>query len=306
MARIRSIHPGLFTDEAFMELSMAARVLLPGLWVEAWDDGVIEWRTKRIKARLFPCDNIDVDALLAELVSQDMIRKFEAGGMKYAAIKNFRKWQRPEKPNSSNVLPKDLEDYVQLHYRAVDKLPKQNADPAVSRQQIDNKSPTGIPPLDDNSTTGSGNVRQKGGREEGRMEEESSLRSLSPREALAASDKPTQGESDEKIHQISEVRAFAQFWEAYPAPARSAPDYARKAYRRELKRGATRSGGMTRATSRSRNAGLRAVHGGWLLLIPHRLQRRRARRETTRSRDGRRRTIWPWVNGRALRPAANG
>jgi hypothetical protein len=295
MARIRSIHPGLFTDEAFMELSMAARVLLPGLWVEAWDDGVIEWRTKRIKARLFPCDNIDVDALLAELVSQDMIRKFEAGGMKYAAIKNFRKWQRPEKPNSSNVLPKDLEDYVQLHYRAVDKLPKQNADPAVSRQQIDNKSPTGIPPLDDNSTTGSGNVRQKGGREEGRMEEESSLRSLSPREALAASDKPTQGESDEKIHQISEVRAFAQFWEAYPAPARSAPDYARKAYRRALKRGATPE--LILAALRREK---------WRDDPRYIPKPERWLEETTRSRDGRRRTIWPWVNGRALRPAANG
>lgn len=33
MARIRSVHPGLYTDEAFMTLSMAARVLIVGLWL---------------------------------------------------------------------------------------------------------------------------------------------------------------------------------------------------------------------------------------------------------------------------------
>lgn len=49
MARIRSIHPGLFTDEAFASLSMAARVLLLGLGTLtdsrvrfAWDEDGIE------------------------------------------------------------------------------------------------------------------------------------------------------------------------------------------------------------------------------------------------------------------------
>jgi hypothetical protein len=32
MPRIRSVHPGLFTDEAFVTVSMAARVLLIGVW----------------------------------------------------------------------------------------------------------------------------------------------------------------------------------------------------------------------------------------------------------------------------------
>ena len=33
MARIRSIHPGIWTDEAFVELSALARLLYIGLWV---------------------------------------------------------------------------------------------------------------------------------------------------------------------------------------------------------------------------------------------------------------------------------
>ena len=51
MSRIRSIHPGLFTDEAFMEASIPARMLIMGLWCEAWDDGVFEIKPLTIKAR---------------------------------------------------------------------------------------------------------------------------------------------------------------------------------------------------------------------------------------------------------------
>ncbi len=47
MARIRSIHPGLFTDEAFMALSLLARVVLPGLWTECDDQGVFPGRRRR-------------------------------------------------------------------------------------------------------------------------------------------------------------------------------------------------------------------------------------------------------------------
>ena len=118
MARIRSIHPGLYTDEGFMELSMTCRVLLPALWIHAWDDGVFEWRPKRLKAQIFPADNIDVEPLLTELQNLDFVRCFEINGQKYGAIKNFRKFQSPQRPNSSNLLPADLRDYVQVSYKS--------------------------------------------------------------------------------------------------------------------------------------------------------------------------------------------
>lgn len=111
MARIRSIHPGLFTDEAFMSASAHARLLIIGIWTEAWDDGVFEWKPLTLKAKLFPVDAVDVPALLEELVSLDFIRAFEAG-KKYGAIRNFQKYQKPKKPNSSEVLPASLSSYV--------------------------------------------------------------------------------------------------------------------------------------------------------------------------------------------------
>lgn len=39
MSRIRSIHPGLWTDEAFVSLSPMARLFLMGLWNECDDMG---------------------------------------------------------------------------------------------------------------------------------------------------------------------------------------------------------------------------------------------------------------------------
>jgi hypothetical protein len=112
MSRIRSIHPGIWTDEAFMEASPVARLLLFGLWNEAWDDGVFEWKPLTIKARIFPVDVLDVAALLGELERLSFVCRFKANGKEYGAIRNFQKYQRPKKPNSSGVLPNSLCSWV--------------------------------------------------------------------------------------------------------------------------------------------------------------------------------------------------
>ena len=220
MARIRSIHPRIFTDERYAALSMAARVLLPGIWCEAWDDGVIEWRPVRLKMRIFPIDPVDVEALLVELVREKFITMFEADGKEYAAIRNFRKWQRPKKPSHSGVLPLELYDYVGM--------PKEDAVPApVEDVKVPALFATASAPVDNQFGTGGVNPIQKGGREEGRKVLEGSLRSPSPRD-----DAPEGG-------------GFEKFWDDYPASARSAPDYARRAYAKALGAGATPDGVLT-------------------------------------------------------------
>lgn len=114
MARIRSVHPGLFTDEAFVRLSMAARVLLIGVWTEADDNGIFELNTLKLKMRLFPADAVDVPALLAELNFANLICEFETGGKLYGAIRNFRKFQRPKSPKAVHPIPQMLLQYVGL------------------------------------------------------------------------------------------------------------------------------------------------------------------------------------------------
>lgn len=129
MSRIRSIHPGLFTDEAFMTASPLARLLVVGLWTEAWDDGVFEWKPMTLKARLFAADAVQPVELLTELEGLGFLCRFSVAGKQYGAIRNFRKWQKPKFPNSSNVLPEELREYVGLTSEITEELPKPSGNP---------------------------------------------------------------------------------------------------------------------------------------------------------------------------------
>ena len=99
MSRIRSIHPGFFTDEDLVSVSMAARLLFLGLGVEADDKGIFEWKPLTIKMRVFPGDSIDVAPLLDELAAAGAVRQYEIDGRKFGAIRNFRRFQKPKTPN---------------------------------------------------------------------------------------------------------------------------------------------------------------------------------------------------------------
>jgi hypothetical protein len=112
MARIRSVHPGFFTDEAYVEFQHVTRLLLIGLWTECDDQGIFEWKPARLKMRLFPADALDLSPMLAELEAGNAIRRFEVDGAVYGAVRNFRKYQRPKSPNAVHPLPRDLERYV--------------------------------------------------------------------------------------------------------------------------------------------------------------------------------------------------
>ncbi len=113
MARIRSVHPGLFIDDAFLELSMAARVVLIGIWVQCDDHGVFEWRPRSLKAAILPGDDgIDMPDLLAELEQAECVRQFDDSGKTYGAVRNFCKWQRPKKATYRYPVPHQLRTYV--------------------------------------------------------------------------------------------------------------------------------------------------------------------------------------------------
>jgi hypothetical protein len=136
MSRIRSIHPGIWTDEEFMGLSAYARLLLIGLWTEAWDDGVFEWKPLTLKARIFPVDPVDVAALLAELLDAGVIARIESGQKQPGVIKNFQKYQRPKKPNSSGLMRDEWLDYVGA--KAVPEASDED-----SSEPVPNQFPTG-------------------------------------------------------------------------------------------------------------------------------------------------------------------
>lgn len=97
MGRIRSVHPGLFTDERFAALSAGAQILLIGLWTEADDNGVFEWKPMTLKMRLLPLASVDIGALLEELRQADCIRKVEMEGDVFGLARDFGKHQKPRR-----------------------------------------------------------------------------------------------------------------------------------------------------------------------------------------------------------------
>jgi hypothetical protein len=175
MGRIRSIHPGLWTDEAFVSVSMTARLLAIGIWNECDDQGAFEWKPLQLKMRLLPADNADVAALLEELRSAGLIQPYTVGDRRYGAVRNFGKFQRPKKPNSVHPMPAEMKTYARSERQ--DSEPGDDEAPSVA-----NQSPTSSEPVPNQFPT-SGEIPPQmedgGGRREEGKEEERALRALS-------------------------------------------------------------------------------------------------------------------------------
>lgn len=138
MARIRSIHPGLATDEAFMAMSPYAMASWPLLWMECDDHGVFEWKPLVLKARILPAAQCNFGDILAEWQQLGCVVSFEQDGRQYGAVKNFCKFQRPKKPAFKHPLPNRLRTFVHLTELSSKPVPDQlPTEPEKSQQMED-------------------------------------------------------------------------------------------------------------------------------------------------------------------------
>lgn len=103
--RSRNIKPGFFENEQLAELPFEARILFIGLWCYADRKGRFEWRPKRIKALIFPYDEIDVECHLMSLHVMTLILQYKSGSDLYGFIPNFEKHQKPHPHEAKSVLP---------------------------------------------------------------------------------------------------------------------------------------------------------------------------------------------------------
>lgn len=97
MARIRTLKPDFWTDEALSDCSPTARLLFIGTWSYADDYGNLERSSKQLKAQIFPYDGLKIEPLLEELIKAGVLIEYEADGKKYLHIKGFDKHQKVEK-----------------------------------------------------------------------------------------------------------------------------------------------------------------------------------------------------------------
>lgn len=123
MARIRSVHPGLFTDEAFVELSDGAQILFVGLLTEADDEGVFDWKPTTLRMRLRQNKDGSIEPLLSELEAHNFIRRWEVDGRQVGALRNFRRFQRPKFPKGAHTINDDIRIYVGLSASITEKPP---------------------------------------------------------------------------------------------------------------------------------------------------------------------------------------
>ena len=103
--RSRYIKPGFFTSEQLSECSPFARILFEGLWCYADRRGRLEDRPKKIKVAILPYDNVEIEELLGELVSNELIVRYEAEGKRYIWVPNFLLHQRPHYNEEDSVIP---------------------------------------------------------------------------------------------------------------------------------------------------------------------------------------------------------
>ncbi len=93
MPKIRGVKPELWTDENFVELSPYARLLWIGLWNHACDNGHIQDKSKQIKMRVLPTDDVNCADLLREIEGQGLIERADG----WITIPNLPHHQKPHK-----------------------------------------------------------------------------------------------------------------------------------------------------------------------------------------------------------------
>lgn len=93
------IKPEFWEDDKIAECSPTARLLFVALWNFADDEGFLENRTKWLKAKCLPYDDVQIEKLLDEL---SRVGRIEIRG-EIIHIKNFLKHQKIDKPRPSDL-----------------------------------------------------------------------------------------------------------------------------------------------------------------------------------------------------------
>lgn len=112
MARSRNIKPAFFKNEDLAEIPFQDRLLFIGLWGLADREGRLENRVKRIKAEVFPYDDVDVDQGLKNLVKKKFIVIYKIENNLYIQISNWDKHQNPHHKEVESVIPELKQEYI--------------------------------------------------------------------------------------------------------------------------------------------------------------------------------------------------
>jgi hypothetical protein len=103
--RIRALKPGFFKNEQLAELSPWHRLCFQGLWCCADRAGRLQDRPKRLKAEIFPYDDLDMNHLLWDLARAGFIRRYQIGAHPYVWIPSWGQHQHPRQDEGDSTFP---------------------------------------------------------------------------------------------------------------------------------------------------------------------------------------------------------
>lgn len=126
--RTRDIKPGFYLNEDLAECSCWARLIFPALWMLADREGRLEYRPKRIKAEILPYDGEDMVALIGELETHRLVKRYKVDGKEYLWIPTFLRHQKPHPNEKPSILPPCPDDH------GLDEQQKSPKDESASHQ----------------------------------------------------------------------------------------------------------------------------------------------------------------------------
>lgn len=114
MARRRMIDPNIWESEDYAKLSVLAKLLFVGMISNADDVGCGRASAVYLRSKVFPYDesisSSQVSDALDEISASLSVLFYRCGGNEYYAMRNWKKWQRVDKPQKSNIPAYHAED----------------------------------------------------------------------------------------------------------------------------------------------------------------------------------------------------
>ena len=95
MARSRNIKPAFFENELLGELPALDRLAFIAMWTIADFKGCFEYRPKRLKLKLLPYDDCDIEKIVGRLEQSGFLKKYSIAENDYIKIINFSVHQNP-------------------------------------------------------------------------------------------------------------------------------------------------------------------------------------------------------------------
>lgn len=114
MSRKRMLDPGVWTDDGFLHLGMAARVLWFGLISHADDEGRGSADSMALRAKVFPGEGMshdEIEQLVSEVGAHMRVTFYDVDGARYYQLERWQNHQSiKDKKPSSTPPPRRLPD----------------------------------------------------------------------------------------------------------------------------------------------------------------------------------------------------